>query len=105
MLNVNAVVESAPEEDCPAWCSYPGAAACYRSSIQSSQEIVAKAAPALDEARSVREKFEFVVKHTPGCVASRVVSAADSGPRPLLACHIERAGIGDMCGPHQLQRR
>jgi hypothetical protein len=51
--------------------------------IQSSRdrEIIAEVAPALDEARSVRERFEFAVKHTHRALLRALSAPRASGPR------------------------
>jgi hypothetical protein len=75
-LTLTPLFEGAPEEDALLGALIRGRPPVI--SVQSSQrqEIVAKAAPALDEARSVRQRFEFVVKHT-----QRMLLRALSAPR------------------------
>lgn len=75
-LTLTPLFENAPEEDALLGALIEGRPPVIEVQSSPSQQIVARAAPALDEARSVREKFEFVVKHT-----QRVLRRALSAPR------------------------
>jgi hypothetical protein len=76
-LTLVPLFEGAPEEDALLGALVGGRAPAIEIRSSPSQEIVARSAPALDKARNVRERFEFVVKH-----AQRLLLRALSAPRP-----------------------
>jgi len=94
-LTLTPLFENAPEEDALLGALIRGRPPVIEVQSSPSQEIVAKAAPALDEARSVREKFEFVVKHTQRVLHRALSAPRTSGPRtPASLSYPSARGIG-----------
>ena len=84
-LTLTPLFDGAPQEEALIGVLLAGRSPVVEVQSSARQETVARVAPALDEARSIGERFEFIVKHTQRALLRAI--SAPSASTPWKAAH------------------